>query len=219
MLLSGGFTIAGLIVNVIVVLIAMDVHEFAHAYIAYRMGDSTAREMGRMTLDPRANINPVGFLMFVFIGFGILGSAPVNEARMYNRRWGMVAAVAAGPISNLLLAALSAIPFWLGLVHPSFFDVPPKIVPTWNMFFTTMVSFNLILFLFNLLPLSPLDGWTIVAKLLPPDLGRLWESYRTYSYYAFFGLLALSFIRIPAISYIIGPPLGFLETLFFHLDG
>jgi Zn-dependent protease len=221
-LLSGGFTIAGLITSIIVVLIAMDVHEFAHAYVAYRMGDSTARDQGRMTLDPRANINWVGFAMFVLIGFGILGSAPVNEQRMYNRRWGMFAAVAAGPVSNLLLAALAAIPFWLGLAHLDF-AAPRQLFPTVNMFLTTMIEFNVLLFLFNLLPLFPLDGWTIVAKLLPPDLGRTWEQYRTYSQFAFLGLILLPLIGINLLGTIIDPPLFWLFDMFtrplLHLGG
>src|SRR5512143_4000598 len=96
----------------------MDIHEFAHAYVAYRMGDTTARDMGRMTLNPFVNINWIGFAMWVLIGFGILGLAPVVESRMRNGRWGMLAAVAAGPISNLLLAVIAAIPFMFGLPQP-----------------------------------------------------------------------------------------------------
>ncbi len=193
MLLGGVPPIAELISRIIVILIAMDVHEFAHAYVAYRMGDTTARDSGRMTLDPRANINWLGFGMFVLIGFGILGSAPVNELRMRNRRWGMLIAVAAGPLSNLLLAAICAIPFWFGLVQP---DVagPKQFIPTLGLLLTDAVFFNVVLFVFNLLPLFPLDGWTIVAKLLPSDLRYTWERYRMYTTYAFWGLLILSFV-------------------------
>jgi Zn-dependent protease len=215
-------SIAEIISRILVVLIAMDVHEFAHAYVANRMGDSTARDMGRMTLDPRANINWVGFAMFVFIGFGILGSAPVNESRMRDRRWGMFAAVLAGPVSNLLLAMVFAIPFWLGLAH---IDVaaPRQFAPTLNLLLTDAVEFNLILFVFNLLPMYPLDGWTIVGKLLPADLRYQWERYKQYSSYAFWGLLLLSFIGFNAFYYIVGQPINFLENLFLrpilHLGG
>src|SRR5262245_58627049 len=97
-------SIAEIIVRIISFLIAMTVHEFAHAYVAYRMGDTTARDMGRMTLDPFVNINSMGFITAILIGFGVLGSAPVNERRMRNPRLGILLAVAAGPVSNLLLA-------------------------------------------------------------------------------------------------------------------
>ena len=215
MLINGIPPIAELISRILVVLIAMDIHEFAHAYIAYRMGDSTARDMGRMSLDPRANINWLGFGMFVLLGFGILGSAPVNEARMHNRRWGMFAAVLAGPVANLLLAAICAIPFWLGIAHVEV-ATARQFAPTLNLLLTDAVEFNVILFVFNLLPLYPLDGWTIVGKLLPADLRYQWERYKMYSYYAFWGLLLLSFIGINAFGAIVGPPISFLFGLFTH---
>src|SRR5579859_1292159 len=136
----------------------MTVHEFAHAYAAYRMGDTTARDMGRMTLNPLVNINWFGFLMAIVVGFGFLGSAPVNEFRMRNRRWGMLIAVLAGPVSNLILAALCAIPFWVGMTP----DAPSQrtLIPTLPMLLTYMIEMNLILCIFNLIPLFPLDGWT-----------------------------------------------------------
>jgi len=210
-------SIAELIARVIVILIAMDVHEFAHAYVAYRMGDTTARDAGRMTLNPFVNINWFGFLMWVAIGFGILGSAPVNEYRMRDRRWGMLAAVAAGPISNLLLAAVAAIPFWLGM-RP---DLPAGIqagraalIPTIPQILTIMVYFNVLLFLFNLIPLFPLDGWTVLLKLLPPDMSYRLAPYAQFSSYLFFGLIFLSFARIDVLGAIIGPPFNFLLRFF-----
>ncbi|HVO42081.1 MAG TPA: site-2 protease family protein, partial [Aggregatilineales bacterium] len=110
-------SIATLLTRAIVLLIAMDVHEFAHAYVAFRMGDTTARDAGRMTLNPFVNLYWPGYLMGVLLGFGILGTAPVNEYRMRDRRWGLFFAVAAGPLANLLLAVIAAIPFRLGIAH------------------------------------------------------------------------------------------------------
>ena len=222
MLLGGLPPIAELISRVIVVLIAMDVHEFAHAYMANRMGDSTARDMGKMTLNPFVNINWLGFAMFVLIGFGILGSAPVNESRMRDRRWGMFVAVLAGPVSNLLLAAICAIPFWLGLAQVDYAG-PRQFIPTLNLLLTDAVEFNIILFVFNLLPLFPLDGWTILGKLLPADFRYQWERYRMYTYYAFWGLILLSFIGINVLYDVIGQPIQILMDAFLtpiiHLGG
>ncbi len=196
-----GRPLADYIATAIIALIAMTVHEYAHARVAYAMGDPTAKNMGKMSLDPRANINWVGFAMFVIVGFGILGQVPVDERRMYNRRWGMLASVAAGPISNLLLAVVFAIPFFLGIIHPAF-SGQRDIIPTLPILLTWGVYFNLLLFVFNLLPFFPLDGWTIVAKLLPPDLSYTWQRYRQESTYVLFGIIILSFLNIPGISQI-----------------
>ena len=109
MLLSGNLSVEGLIVNLVVLLIGMTLHEFAHNYIGWKMGDPTPAQQGRLTLNPFVHINWVGWLMFALLGFGILGSAPISPYRMplENRRWRWLAAVAAGPVSNLLLAAIS----------------------------------------------------------------------------------------------------------------
>ena len=217
-MLIGGFPpIAQLIARLIVILVATTVHEFAHAYGAYRMGDTTARDAGRMTLDPRANLNPIGILMWVVIGFGILGSAPVNEYRMRDRRWGMLVAVAAGPLSNLGLAILGAIPFRLGLVHLQSYG-PRDFLPNASQFMTEWMILNILLFLFNLLPLFPLDGWTILLKLLPPESSYSLAKYQRESMYVLYGLIFLSFawafLPLPyslnPLSWLIGQPMSII---------
>jgi Zn-dependent protease len=175
-----------IIISVIVAaLLGMTVHEFAHNYVGYLMGDPVPAREGRLTLNPLVHINWVGFIMFVLVGFGPLGSAPISAYRMRNPRWGFLAAVAAGPLSNLLLAVIFALVF--RILNPS----PFSFVTT---FLTIMVYFNVLLFLFNLIPAFPLDGWHIVLALLPPDLARTWMSWQQYTYIAFFGLILLSFV-------------------------
>lgn len=176
-----------LIIRAIVLLVAMTAHEFAHVYVAYRMGDRTAADQGRLTLNPMVHINPIGFLMGVLIGFGFLGSAPINPGRMRNPRWGYLAAVGAGPLANLLLAIAFAIPVRL---FPQLLFTPGVV----SDFFQTMIFLNIILALFNIIPLFPLDGWSIVYSLLPPDQARWWQANRQNSYYVFMGLILLSFI-------------------------
>jgi Zn-dependent protease len=176
-----------LIIRAIVLLVAMTAHEFAHVYVAYRMGDTTAADQGRLTLNPMVHINPIGFLMGVLIGFGFLGSAPINPARMRNPRWGYLAAVAAGPTSNLLLAIAFAIVVRL---FPDLLFTPGVV----SNFFQTMIFLNIILALFNIIPLFPLDGWSIAYSLLPPDQAHWWRANQQNSYYVFMGLILLSFV-------------------------
>src|SRR5690606_14594265 len=184
----------------------MTVHEFAHCYVADRMGDPTPRSLGRLTLNPLVHINWVGFLMFVLIGFGILGSAPIAPWRMRNPRWGALAAVAAGPFSNLLLAIIFAIPLRL-LFEPReiFMAVQTGGLPSLPvLIMLQIVVFNILLFVFNLLPLYPIDGWRIVLALLPPDLADWWNRNQQTSQLIFFGLILISIFPLRGIPNILG---------------
>jgi Zn-dependent protease len=217
LLLSGDrVTIAQLLASAIVLLIAMDIHEVSHNFVGYWMGDPTPREMRRLTLNPMVHINWIGWLMWVAVGFGILGSAPINGNRMRNPRWGYLAAVAAGPFSNLALAALSALLFRVGLFHQVDFG-RRDIIPNLNQIMGLMVQFNLLLFVFNLIPVYPFDGWHILLKLLPPQQALLLERYQQQSMYIFLGLLLLSFVGLPLLDYIYGPPYFFLYKLLMGL--
>ncbi len=176
-----------LLARAIALLIGMTIHEYAHVYVAYRMGDNTGASQGRLTLNPLVHINPIGFIMGVIIGFGFLGSAPVNPYRMRNPRWGYLAAVAAGPISNLLIAIVFAIPLRIApqLLYGS--SIVGEVL-------FQIIFLNIILALFNIIPLSPLDGWSMMYTLLPPDQARWWQANQQNSYYLFMLLILLSFI-------------------------
>ena len=187
------FDPATLIARALVLLVAMTVHEFAHAYFAYLNGDPTAKEMGRMSLNPIVNINWMGFAFGVMTGFGFLGSAPIVPQRMRDPRWGTFQAVLAGPISNLVIAAVFAVPLRFGFVTPTL-DPGTLVFPTLGYVLTLMVYLNIILFVFNLIPLFPLDGWTIVLAALPAGAAVDWQRYRQVTYYLFFGLIILSFV-------------------------
>jgi Zn-dependent protease len=187
-------------------LIGMTIHEFAHNYVGHLMGDPVPARQGRLTLNPLVHINIPGFLMFVVIGFGILGQAPISPYRMRNPRWGYLAAVAAGPFSNLLLATVLAIIYRI-------LDLESTAL---NFILLLMIQFNVLLFVFNLLPLYPIDGWHIVLALLPPDLATTWQRHAQTTQYIFFGLLLLSFVpvlRINPFSLLIGEPLDFIMRL------
>ncbi len=205
-------TIGRLLAAALVLLIAMTVHEFAHNYVGYRMGDPTPRDLGRLTLNPLVHINWLGWAMWVVIGFGILGSAPISEWRMRDRRWGYFWAVAAGPLSNLALAAFAALLFRLGIWRFEFFR-PTDFIFNLNQFMTLFFNLNLLLFLFNLLPFFPFDGWHMLRKLLPPREASVLESYQQQSMFIFFGLLILSFIGFNIFGLVLNPPYTFFARL------
>lgn len=206
MLLFGNFTIQTFIAVLIAVLMGMTLHEFAHNYVAHLMGDPVPAREGRLTLNPLVHINPLGFIMFVLIGFGILGSAPISASRMRNPRWGFLAAVAAGPLSNLLLAIVFAILLKFVPVSPRelyyavFAGQTGSFATSLALLFGQIVFWNSLLFVFNLLPVFPIDGWHIVLALLPPDLAYKWQSWAQYTNYILLGLIMLSFLRIPGLN-------------------
>ena len=203
-----GLSFAEILTRIIVLLIAMSVHEFAHAYVAYLAGDNTAADQGRLTLNPLVHIHWIGFLMFVFIGFGILGSAPVDARRMRNPRWGHLAAVAAGPLSNLFLAIVAAV-----IVRIMGLSVSTRIVSDWLPTMPELIAgfifWNVLLFVFNILPFFPMDGWQIVRDLLPIPSRYKWERHAQTSQYILLGLIMLSFIlpgSFNVLALLIGVP-------------
>lgn len=198
----------------VAVLIGMTVHEFSHNYAAHLMGDPTPSRTGKLTLDPMAHIYWPGFIMFVLIGFGILGTAPVNHRLMRNPRWGYLVAVASGPFSNLLVAIVGGIVWQVvgmqTLAQNRIF---------WDLLYT-LVVFNILLFIFNLLPLFPLDGWSIVLTLLPAEQAYTWQKHAQTTQIVFIVMIMLSFLNIPGIDpfgLIVGEPLYFLRNLLLGL--
>jgi len=213
-----------ILINLLVLGVGMTVHEFAHNYVAWKMGDPVPKQQGRLTLNPLVHINWIGWLMFAIIGFGILGSAPISANRMRDPRWGFLAAVAAAPFSNLGLALIAGVLLRiLGVGQESllmYFRADLIATPMDFIVATlfAMVYLNVLLFVFNLIPLFPIDGWHIVLTLLPGSwLSRMqipvviqqnmrplaeflmrpafkWKEWQTISYYVFIVLILLSFL-------------------------
>jgi len=156
---------------VLVLLFSVVVHEVAHGYVALLNGDPTARMLGRITLNPVPHIDPIGTILVPLlllishagIIFGWARPVPVNPLNYRNYRWGEFAVSAAGPVSNLALAALFSVVLRLGLANPGLTQLA---------YFG--VSINIFLALFNLIPIPPLDGSHILAILLPRELARLY---------------------------------------------
>ena len=166
------------------ILVSLSIHEFSHAYVADRLGDNTPRSMGRVTLNPRAHLDPIGSLMILIIGFGWARPVPINPYNTRNPQRSLAMIASAGPLSNLIMAGLAGIPIKAGLVvglhpfvHPSLVDnlATFATASTGNMiglFLGTIVLINILLAIFNLLPLAPLDGFNVAVGLLPRELSQ-----------------------------------------------
>lgn len=183
------------IVVAIMLLVGFPVHEFAHALAAYRLGDSTARLMGRLTLNPIAHFDPLGgiLLAVTFIGssfgFGWAKPTPVNPNNLDGGVRGEAIVAAAGPISNLILALAAALPLRYLIANPDLlFQVPDLFLDVLNLF----ILINIVLMLFNLLPIPPLDGSKVLFALLPPRLAWRWRP--MLEQYGFILLLILFFL-------------------------
>jgi Zn-dependent protease len=155
-----------LVVVIPVFLLALTIHEFAHGWLANRLGDPTARLQGRLTLNPVAHLDPIGALAIVLIGFGWAKPVPVDYRYLKRPRRDMMLIAAAGPVSNLILGAASAFCYRMIPWAAAGRELAWLIIP---MQITLLVSVraNVILAVFNLLPIPPLDGSRVVSGLLP----------------------------------------------------
>jgi Zn-dependent protease len=164
LLIEAGFQI---LYPLVALFVAFGVHESSHAWVAYLLGDPTAKEAGRISLNPLAHLDPVGTLMMLLVGVGWGKPVRVDATRLrYGPKTGMALVGAAGPAANFALAILLAIPLRLHLV-PFRPQVVVGLPISWGEFAFWLVWFNLMLGLFNLLPFTPLDGSRILGFFLP----------------------------------------------------
>lgn len=187
---------------VIAVVLGITVHEFMHAYAATRLGDDTARLMGRLSLNPMAHLDPFGTLLIVLAGFGYGKPVPFNESRLRSAL-GVSGVALAGPFANLVLAALCALPLRFGGIDP--------LGGAYSVILESIVLWNCVLAVFNLIPIPPLDGSNVVYGLLPPQQRYMW---RTFQQYGPILLLLLLFFGARILSAIVFEPALFLARLF-----
>ncbi len=162
-----GFDIPIIISFVITALFAFAYHELAHALVADRLGDPTPRSFGRISLNPFVHLDLFGTIMLLLVGFG-WASTPVSPNRLRgNPRTSMAIVAVAGPIANLLMAIVYAAPIFFGLVEPT---PNSEVLPSLFGFLLIGIQINLLLMVFNLMPIPPLDGFTILLGLLPAEL-------------------------------------------------
>jgi Zn-dependent protease len=183
--------------------IAFSVHEFAHAFVAYKFGDPTAQKLGRLTLSPLKHLDPIGTIAILLFGFGWARPVPVNRYNFKNPRLAGILTTIAGPISNFLLAVIGVI-LWNILYKVSFnMSVPPALFQTLDDFCGYFVSINVVLFVFNLIPLPPLDGYRIIEDLVSNDVRAKLSQFEAYG-----SVIFLILVLTPLDRYTIQPIFG-----------
>ncbi len=180
----------------ITIIIAFAVHEFAHAYVAYKFGDNTAKNQGRLTLNPIRHLDPLGTILIFIAGFGWARPVPVNRFFFKNPRLAGILVSIAGPISNLVMAVI-AFAVWYGMMASG---LSPEIQTQFIGFVNVFIQLNLVLFVFNLLPFPPLDGYRIVEDLAPAHIRPKLTQYEAYG-----SLLFLILVITPLDRYTIHP--------------
>jgi Zn-dependent protease len=193
---------AWLLATAAILLLALPMHEFAHAFTAVQLGDPTPRYQGRYTLNPLRHLDPIGALLIVLVGFGWAKPVQWNPRNIdLDRRWGAILVAGAGPVSNLLLAVVSLV-LWRLLGGFDFLTA----------FLLNFATINVLLFVFNLIPIPPLDGSHILFALLP-------SNYRQVQFFLMqYGML-LMFVVILFAPRLIWGPTEAIMTLLVRLVG
>ena len=195
--------------------ICIAVHEFSHAYVASELGDRTARALGRVTLNPVKHLDPVGSVLILIAGFGWGKPVPVDPRFLRgDPRLGMALVSIAGPASNVVAAILFAVLIRLGLADaliPDIWIFGQPLAYLVDFTLGMLVRFNLILAIFNLLPIAPLDGFKVALGLLPRDLAIPFSRTEPYGIAILIGVVAIGFFPgAPSpLRWIIGVPVDF----------
>ena len=179
-----------IVFSLLAVMIAMCVHEFCHSITAYLLGDKTSYYQGRMTLNPFAHMDVRGIIFLLFFGIGYAKPVQVNSSRFKKPRLGMILTAAAGPLSNFLTAFILTFFYYRCFLR---MIANPESVFYDNLLFLLqmIILYNILLGLFNLIPIPPLDGSKIIGELLPFEARRKFYSIERYSLYIWIGLIVL----------------------------
>ena len=211
--------IISFLLSVPIIILVLSVHEYAHGLIAKKLGDPTAENFGRLTLNPLKHIDIIGFLMFIVIGVGYAKPVPINSRYFKKPRRDMALVGAAGPISNVIMALIFT--FLIKLLYlllPLLPDTAPAWTPTALGYLYQMlylgVFYNIAFALFNLIPVPPLDGSRILYAFLPTK-ALLWV--QRYEQYFFWGVLGLFLIFNIFNINVIGTVVSLIVRLLFKL--
>jgi Zn-dependent protease len=204
-----------LLLAVPAILIALTFHEYAHAYVAFRLGDPTAKHMGRLTLNPLAHLDPMGTIMIFLIHFGWAKPVPVDPRYLGNPKRDLMWISAAGPLMNMALALVSGILLrvFMAIGFANTYAGSPASIIFQMLYFSLYI--NLALAFFNLLPIPPLDGSKILAGLLPNRYAHTLYMIETKGPMILFGIIMFGWVTgFHVLGVVIGPFIHFFSGLF-----
>ena len=202
-----------ILATLFVIFCILPLHEYAHGWMAERLGDHTARYAGRLTLNPLASLDPIGALFLLLFGFGWAKPVPVDMRYFKNPKWGMALCALAGPVSNFLLAAL-CMPLAYGALYAA---LGGAMTGAWVWLFDFLIQTALLsigLGVFNLIPIPPLDGSKVLFAFLPD---RLYEKLMRYERYGMLALLVL--IAVGALNGVVNTMYAAVLRLFGAIFG
>ena len=210
-----------LLLSLPIILFALSLHEAAHGFVASKLGDPTAKNLGRLTVNPFKHLDPLGFICMVIFGFGWAHPVPINSRYFKKPRRDMALTALAGPVSNLIAAAVFALLYGLGVFFFNFAALKGLFTSTsvftlaqyFTYFLYYGISLNVTLAVFNLIPIPPLDGSRIICAFLPPAAA---QKYMKYERFLSIGLLALLFI--PSVSNLFHKAMSHVIDLFLLLS-
>lgn len=212
-----GLALRLILATTIALLVAITVHEASHAFIAYRQGDRTAKALGRLTLNPVRHLDPAGTLFMLFVGFGWGKPVPVNPYRLRSGpRVGGALVALAGPTSNLVIAAVLSLPARLDVLPwhgprsgaPFLQQTPVSVLSD---LIGIIIFFNIILAVFNLLPIAPLDGFKVALGVLPGQAAFSFARLEPYGPGILMALIGLSFFTDFSLWTVLGPLVRFVS--------
>ena len=200
--------IGHLIAGVPGIVIAMVIHEYSHARVAYALGDYTPKMQGRLTLNPAAHVDPIGLIMLFFVHFGWAKPVQINPMNFSNPRRDDILVSLAGPLSNLITSFVALII----LVLMAKLDLP--LSEGLLVVFNLIIVYNINFAIFNMLPIPPLDGSHILRNILPYELARAYERLERYSF-----IFLIIIIATPVLSYVFVPLQRFIFGIFKSIVG
>ncbi len=212
----GWIGIAELLMTALCVFLSLSIHEFAHGFVAYKLGDNTAKSMGRLNLSPMSHLDPVGAICLFLFGFGWARPVPITPGnfKIGKRKSGMVWTSLAGPLSNLLVAFLAVLILNVLFLIPVNSETSGTIISVIATMMYIMISTNIGLAVFNIIPIPPLDGSKILSAVLP---SRIYFKLMQYERYGFIALIIL--INLPIFSIVLNTVCNWILSFYFWIIG